>query len=275
MKQRFCQCWYFILLSVFLGGLGCLSSAVQAQEQPLRQIEVYLDTSLESFSDMMRVRSFRLIAQSFYELGYSVSFGFQPPRRVIHSIENGKVGVMCLRAAGVEQGYSNFFRVPESVHQLSVFAYVSDTRGPDSGQWRDMDVEKVGLLYGAQYTENYIPQELLQKRVVTTPDWLTAARMVHVDRVDMAAFPEIVYEAYFAGENETMEGLTRLEPALGTIDMYCFLHQRYQSLLKPLTAQIRRLKRASPFLYDDSRYPVLISDHMIAGMPIVPGFSPR
>ncbi len=275
MQQRFCLWWYFICLSVFVGGLSCFSGGAEAKEQSLRSIEVYLDTSLESFSDMMRVRSFRLIVQAFYELGYSVSFGFQPPRRVIHSIENGKIGVMCLRAGGVERGHSNFFRVPESVHQLSVFGYVSDTRSPDTGLWRDMNVDKVGLLYGAQYTEHYIPQELLQKRVVTTPDWLTAARMVHVDRVDMAAFPEIVYEAYFSGENETMEGLSRLEPALGKIDMYCFLNRQYQSLLEPLTAQLRRLKREEPFLYDDSRYPVLISDQMVAGMPLVPGFNAR
>ncbi len=273
MQQRFRQWWYYMGLWVLVGGLGSFSSGALAQEEPLSPVEVYLDTSLESFSDMMRVRAFRLIAQAFYELGYSVSFGFQPPRRVIQSIENGKIDVMCIRAEGVERGYSNFLRVPESVHQLSVFGYVSNARGPDSGLWRDMDVEKVGLLYGAQYAENYIPQELLQKRVVTTPDWLTAARMVHVDRVDMAAFPEIVYEAYFAGEHDTMEGLTRLEPALGTIDMYCFLSRRYQSLLEPLTAQIRRLKRDEPFQYDDSRYPVLISDQMIAGMPLVPGFN--
>lgn len=274
--QRRGWCYYLYLISVSVGlsysiALSCSERGLAVNDAP-RQIFIYLNSSLENIPDLTRLRAYRLIIQAFDELGYQVKFAYQPPKRIIQSIGAGNVEVACMRASGMENNRENIIRIPISVHQLRLYAYVDTAGVPASGLWWDASLESVALLHGAQDPKRYIPNEIMQKRIIKSPDRLTGARMVLAGRVDMVVFPEIIFHAYQASAQDVLSGLTKLEPALGLIETYCFLNRKQSHLLGPLTAILTRLKRELPVQFDDSLYPMVISDKHMSNMPSLPGY---
>lgn len=245
----------------------------QTAAKGLTPLKIYLNVDLQYIPDQSRIRSFRLIKQAFYELGYKVDFGYQPAKRLIESVDEGKVNVICLRSSGMENVRENILRVPVSVHQLDIYAYVEASTAPGSRQWKDMDIETLGLLYGAQDPRPYIPEPLLKKKIVRTPDRLIGAKMVRANRLDMVVFPEIIFHAHEELDAEVMSGLAKLSPALGSIESYCFLNKSHKFLYEPLTAALRRLKLTYPEQFDDKKNSFLLSDDELAKLPQMPGFA--
>lgn len=261
---------YFI--GVMIGAvLGSVPQWALSQDTPQydvpRAFTVYVNTSLENIPDPSHLRAFRLIAQAFSELGFQVDFGFQPPKRMIESLENGKIDGICLRASGMEKVKANILRIPVAIHQLKLFGYVDAAKAPKSGLWADADVTTVGLSHGAQKPERYIPQELLQRRFIRPPDSLTGARLVRAGRIDMVVLPEIFFHASEPVEYEILSGLVKLEPALGSIETYCFLNRKQYSLLEPLTEAFTRLKNEKPQQFDDGLYPMVLTEKEIKKWP--------
>ncbi len=173
----------------------------------------------------------------------------------------------------MENVRENILRVPVSVHQLDIYGYVETTSAPQSRMWKDMDIETLGLLFGAQDPKPYIPEPLLSKKIVRTPDRLIGAKMVRAQRLDMVVFPEIIFHAHEVIDAEVMSGLTKLTPALGSIESYCFLNKNYAFLQTPLTQTFRRLKQNYPEQFDDKKHSFLITDEEYARLPSMPGFS--
>lgn len=262
--------WGCYLSLILTSALSWFSHSALAKDGDLRPLVVYLNTSLESIPDRSRLRSLQLVVHAFYELGYSISFGFQPPKRMIESMHDGKIDVMCLRASGMEKLRENILRVPVSVHHLRLYGYIEKSRLPKSGLWRDVSVETVGLSHGAQLPERYIPEELLKRRFIRPPDSITGARLVRAGRIDMVILPEIFYHATEPVEHEVLSGLVKLEPELGSIETYCFLSRKHEHLLEPLGAALNRLKYTAPAHFDDSSYPMVISDQNMKKIPSLP-----
>ncbi len=223
-------------------------------------ITVFLNASLAYIPRPARLRAYLLIRQAFLDLGYAVEFDYLPPKRLIENIGIGKIDVACMRAAGMEVNNKNILRVPVSIHQLKLFAYVLASEAPESGLWKDMPIDTVGLLHGAQNAKSYIPEELMQKRIVRTPDRLTGAKMVGAGRLDVVVFPEIIFHAYDSVESAVLSRLVKLEPEIGSIETYCFINAKRRELFDRLTAALASLKARLPERFDDSRYPILISE---------------
>ncbi|MFL0800631.1 MAG: hypothetical protein K6L80_09300 [Agarilytica sp.] len=267
----------FFLLVVIGSGLGVSKPASAGGLSPdesasLIPITVFVNTDLQFIPDITRLRTYRLMIQGFHDIGYSVTFGYRPAKRLIESVDEGKVSAICLRSSGMEER-DNILRVPESIHQLHVYGYSNPELVPESGSWRDMNVETLGLLYGAQDPRPYVPEPLLKSRIVRTPDRIIGARMALAKRLDIVAFPEIVFHAHEEFDHNVMTSLVRLTPELGSIETYCFLNVGQEHMLAPLTEAFRRLKRNDPKQYDDNRYPLLISDEDFANLPPLPGYS--
>lgn len=245
-----------------LVSVDCLAQQ-EGDEDPSRSykasITVFLNASLAYISNPARLRAYLLIRQAFDDLGYAVEFDYLPPKRLIENIGIGKIDVACIRSAGMESQNKNILRIPVSVHQLKLFAYVLSSKVPNSGLWEDMPIDTVGLLHGAQNAKSYIPEELMQKRLVRTSDRLTGAKMVAAGRLDVAVFPEIIFHAYDSVESEVLSRLVKLEPELGSIETYCFINAKRRELFDPLTAALASLKARLPERFDDSLYPMLIS----------------
>lgn len=254
---------YFIKVTIgaVLGSLPqwALSQNIPQSDVP-RPFTIYVNTSLENIPDPSHLRAFRLITQAFSDLGYRVDFGFQPPKRMIESLENGKIDGLCLRASGMEKVKANILRIPVGVHQLKLFGYVNAAKAPESGLWTDAAVTTIGLSHGAQDPGRYIPKELLQRRFIRPPDSLTGARLVSAGRIDMVVLPEIFFHASEPVEHEILSALVKLEPALGSIATYCFLNRKQYSLVEPLTQAFTRLKSEDPQQFDDGRYPMVLTE---------------
>lgn len=244
-----------------------------AKNVDLKPIVVYLNSSLQEIPDRTRLRSYRLIVQAFYDLGYVVEFAHQPPKRMIASLDHGIIDAICMRAAGMEKLKSKILRVPVSVHKLKLFGYVDVSKRPKSGFWRDASLESVGLSHGAQNPQRYIPEELMKKRFVRTPASITGASMVRAGRLDMMILPEILFHATEPTEKKIFSGLVKLEPELVSIDTYCFLSTLQGHLFEPLTAALKRLKLSDAWQYDDSLYPMVFSDKEVADLRDLPGYS--
>ncbi len=260
--KEVCFCWLVVLMPAFIS-VGCLAQQEGGEDPKGRYkapVIVFLNASLAYIPHPARLRTFLLIRQAFLDLGYVVEFDYLPPKRLIENIGIGKIDVACIRGAGMESNNKNILRVPVSVHQLKLFAYVLSSKAPNSGFWKDMDIDTVGLLLGGQNAKSYIPDELMQKRLVRTPDRLTGAKMVGAGRLDMVVFPEIIFHAYDSVESEVLSRLVKLEPELGSIETYCFINAKRRDLFDPLTDALENLKARLPERFDDSLNPMLISE---------------
>ncbi len=265
--------WLMVVGSGFGISKPVVTSASSAETSaPLTPITVFVNTDLQFIPDITRLRSYRLMIQGFHDIGYAVTFGYRPAKRLIESVDEGKVTAICLRSSGMEER-DNILRVPESIHQMDIYGYTNPESLPASGSWRDMDVETLGLLYGAQDPRPYVPEALLKSRIVRTPDRIIGARMALAKRLDIVAFPEIVFHAHEEVDQDVMSNLVKLKPVFGSIEAYCFLNVGQKHMLAPLTEAFRRLKRQDPKQYDDSRYPLLISEPEFARLPALPGYS--
>lgn len=257
-------CFYCLLvLMPMLVSVDCLAQQKGDGDLSGRYkapITVFLNASLAYIPHPARLRAFLLIRQAFLDIGYAVEFDYLPPQRLIENVGIGKIDVACMRSAGLESNNKNILRVPVSVHQLKLFAYVLSSKVPNTGLWKDMPINTVGLLHGAQNAKSYIPEELMQKRIVRTPDRLTGAKMVGAGRLDVVVFPEIIFHAYDSVESAVLSRLVKLEPELGSIETYCFISAKRRDLFDPLTAALASLKDRLPERFDDSLYPMLISE---------------
>lgn len=252
-------------------GLACVSLADEVVQRP---IVVYLYSSIRDIPDKSRVRGLRLIVQAFSELGYEVKFEHQPPKRTVTNLDQSKIDVLCLRVEGMERLNPNILRVPVSVHKMKLYGYVEPSKRPVSGLWRDASLESVSISHGAQDPSRYIPV-LLQKKLVRTQSNLTGARMAGLGRLDMAIVPEIIFHAAERKEKEVFSHLVKLEPEIASMDTYCFINALQSYLFEPLSAALRRLKLQDPWQFDDSRYPMVLTEKEMTKLRNTPHFSQK
>ena len=177
-----------------------------------------------------------IVGEAFRRAGLSLRLERLPAERALLLADAGAIDGTLFRPEGVEAQYTNLLRVPEAVFALEFAAFGKNTS--TSGSLAAMAGRTVGVVRGWKKFERDLEGVA---DVVTVEGVPQLFGMLDRDRLEIAIFARRAGQAYLATRGIT--DVRVLEPSLGELDMFIYLHRRHAAEVASIAEALRSLKR--------------------------------
>ncbi len=162
-----------------------------------------------------------------------------PPSRALVSANAGISDGDLPRVGGLTPFYPNLVQVPEKLIDYQFIAFCNDNFSPDG--WDSLFNRHVAYLLGWKIYEQKVTSKNVSK--LRRPHQLF--EMLAEARVDTVLYEK--FSGQYIMNNMADKSIRLCGPALATKPMYLYLHKSQQHLVKPIVAEIKKMK-------EDGRY---------------------
>ncbi|MFW6288627.1 MAG: substrate-binding periplasmic protein [Spirochaetota bacterium] len=150
------------------------------------------------------------------------------------------------RVAGMEDSYPNLRRVPEPNMTMDFVAFSKVSR--EMAGWNSIRDLDVGIVRGWKILEEHTSEF---PHVVTVQSEVELFTMLRKDRIDVALYAR---ETGYATLHQLgIEGISHLEPALASRDMYLYVHARHEDRAETIARVLQEMKI-------DGTYEAIVAD---------------
>ncbi len=178
------------------------------------------------------------VSQAYKNLGYDLKLETMPLARLeIEAAKGDLIGGNLAAPVAAARLIPQLVQVPVPIYQLELTAFVAQ---PDETirQWSDLREKRVVYLTGMLPVEQQLEQQGIQRKTGVM-SMVQALQFVAKGRMDVAVLPRA--EAEFVLRQMPDLPVRPLSPPLAVLPLYHYIHQKHQTLVEPLTRQLRQL----------------------------------
>lgn len=211
--------------------------------------------------------------EALRRLGIEFHFLSVPPRRASLMVNQGEVDAELMRVAGYNAHYPNLIPVPERNFCWEVSAYSVEATEKIK-TWKDLRGKgyRVGVLRGMKYVEDRL---LKLKPGITITNVMSPGNgfnMLLESRFDVFVTTTNTYENFKAHRLKNPSDYTLYQEKqvknLGTLAsgaVYSWFNKSHHSLLKPIAAELKKMKREGLFriYYDKAGLPASLKKNVL------------
>lgn len=179
-----------------------------------------------------------LSREVFRRVGYEVRVIVQPSERSLRAADAGEVDGAGMRIAGLSERYRNLLQVSERYVSVTFVAFARrDSTLAIPAGWASLKPHRVGFISGWKILEaNAGDARIVSK--VNTPEQLF--RMLDAGRIDLALYTRADGEMLLGRLG--VASIVPLEPSLGHVDMFVYVHRKHERLVPQLVQALRAMK---------------------------------
>lgn len=179
--------------------------------------------------------------EAFRRAGVRLKLVRLPAERGLLDAHAGLEDGELTRIAGLEAGYPNLIRVPET---LVIWDFSAFGKQPmPNANWESLRPRTLGHIRGWKIYERQFADA---PSVVTAEDSAQLFRQLQRGRIEIALFER--WQGLARVEREQLVGVHVLEPSLARREMYIYLHKRHAALVPRIADALRGIKAEG--LYD-------------------------
>jgi len=179
-----------------------------------------------------------IVVEMYRRIGYQVHESRLPARRSIRESEAGDSDGEVMRAAELEQRFSELIRVPEPLLEHDIVAFTAGNPALLAHGWDDLRGHSICARMGILLVEDKL-SVLPGVRVSLAEETEQVFHMLKAGRCDYAVLPRAAWiEAQQAG----ITGLAEASPVLTHFVAYHFVNKRRAMLVPSLAAVLRQLR---------------------------------
>ena len=182
------------------------------------------------------VKNTSIIQEVFKKLDIPLEIIKHSPERALINANLGVDDGTFVRVEGIEKGYENLIRVPESISEFRFYAVTK--KDVQITGWNSLKPYSVGIILGAKIVEEKVGNVAFLTKV-HRPDQLFD--LLEQNRAD------IIVVDYKVGKKITqhkkLKGIIFLEPPLEIQPMYLYLHKMHRQLVNKIAHALHELKQ--------------------------------
>lgn len=177
-----------------------------------------------------------VLREAYRRIGVTVSTTVGPPDQSLQQASRGELDGEPARVAGLEARHPNLVRVPVAVVQVDAMVFGNKTPLALDG-WESLRPYRIGILKGVQYAA----EGTRGMRVDVSPNNAQLFGKLENDGIDFAVATRI--EGVLAMRELRSRKITMLEPPLGKVVLYHYLHASHRGLVPKITASLKDMER--------------------------------
>ncbi|MBN1102486.1 MAG: transporter substrate-binding domain-containing protein [Deltaproteobacteria bacterium] len=178
----------------------------------------------------------KLTKEAFRRIGLRVEIVFTPTERSLVDVNAGLLDGELNRIEGMERGFPNLVRVPESNMTMHFVAFAKKAY-PLNG-WKSLEPFHVGIVRGWKILEK---ETRGFPHVILVPTETELFTMLFKDRIDVALYDKLT--GYEQLKLRGFVGIRHLEPPLASREMFLYLHKKHEGMVDAVAKALRQMKQ--------------------------------
>lgn len=179
--------------------------------------------------------AYEVLKVAYTKLNISLSYEKYPAERALISSNKGLTTGETARVKGIEKKYNNLIIVPVPLVKVE-WIVVSKDKTFEVNGWQSLKPYTIGFRQGIKLAETKTKG---MKTELVAEDKLALKKLI-AGRNDVAVMPRIT--ALSILKEESIKGLTILEPPLESIFLFHYLHKSKEYLLNDLTKILQEME---------------------------------
>ena len=178
-----------------------------------------------------------ILTEAYAHLGVRLHIVHAPAEPALVRASEGKNDGVVQRMDGIDQYYPNLIPVPVRINHEEAVVFTRGKVFPVDG-WQSLRPWRLGIRRGIKFIEQ--GTERMNVHDATSNEQLF--QMLVLDRVDAVVLPRSLGLA--ALQRLGIRDVRMLEPAVASVDLYHFLHERHRDRLPAITAVLRDMAQS-------------------------------
>ncbi len=179
--------------------------------------------------------SMLILKEAYSRIGISITSTTMPAERSLISSNTGFTDGEVGRIEGIDEEFTNLLMVPVPINIIEGVVFSKNFSFPVSG-WESLESYLMGYRNGTKFVEN--ETEGMNTDIVTTNEQLLLK--LNLERNDIAVLSRI--EGLTIIKKFRLESIKILEPPLVTLELYHYLHKKYETLIPVITNELVQMK---------------------------------
>ncbi|MDM8517618.1 transporter substrate-binding domain-containing protein [Desulfobacterales bacterium HSG16] len=180
--------------------------------------------------------SARVLQEAYHQLGIQISYKALPPYRALQMSNSGKMDGELTRIAGLENEFKNLIPVSVPINSLEHVVFTKNLQFTVEG-WESLRPYTLAIRRGIKKVEKGTRG---MKRTLVPSNEQTFF-MLDKGRVDIAISARIIGLKTLS--EMKLKNIRILEPPLGRIDLYHYLHKNHEHIVEPVTNILRKMEQ--------------------------------
>ncbi len=177
----------------------------------------------------------KILLEAYQQLGIKIKIEKFPSKRALFMSNSGQVDGEVCRIEGIDEDYSHLIRVPVTLQSRNAVVFTKK-HGLSISGWHDLKPHKIGILRGAELAKQKTAGMVVHS--ATTIEQLF--HMLDKGRVDVVVMERIMGMVII--KKLELEGVSIVEPALVTFNLYHYLHNNQAALIPALVKVLQEMK---------------------------------